>query len=134
MGVNASTRGPESSDEIDNDRSNFQIPRGWQPYNHTAPAHFGANGRLISGFSTASEPSARHLAELREAIVEHAVAAIFVGETVNPQAAQTVADDLGIVVGAVYTGSLSGPDGPAATYQDFIRTNVERIVAAPGSD
>ena len=43
-----------------------------------------------------------------------------------------MADDLGIEVVPVYTGSLSEPDGPAATYQDFIRTNVERIVAALG--
>ena len=87
---------------------------------------------IIPGFSTASEPSARHLANLREAIAEHAVPAIFVGLTVSSQAAQVVADDLGIEAVAVYTGSLSEPDGPAATYQDFIRTNVERIVAGLG--
>ena len=85
---------------------------------------------IIPGFSTVAEPSARHLAGLREAIAEHGVPAIFVGLTVSSQAAQVVADDLGIEVVAVYTGSLSEPDGPAATYQDFIRTNVERIVAA----
>ena len=87
---------------------------------------------IIPGFSTASEPSARHVAGLHDAIAEHAVPAIFVGLTVSSQAAQVVADDLGIEVVPVYTGSLSEPDGPAATYQDFIRTNVERIVAALG--
>ena len=85
---------------------------------------------IITGFSTLSEPSARHLANLREAIAEHGVPAIFVGLTVSPHVAQVIADDLGIEVVSVYTGSLSEPDGPAATYQDFIRTNVERIVAA----
>ena len=85
---------------------------------------------LIPGFSTVSEPSARHLANLREAIAEHGVPAIFVGLTVSSHVAQVIADDLGIEVVSVYTGSLSEPDGPAATYQDFIRTNVERIVAA----
>ena len=85
---------------------------------------------IIPGFSTVSEPSARHLAGLREAIADHGVPAIFVGLTVSSQAAQVVADDLGIEVVSVYTGSLSEPDGPAATYQDFIRTNVDRIVAA----
>ena len=87
---------------------------------------------IIPGFSTASEPSARHVAGLHDAIAEHAVPAIFVGLTVSSQAAQVMADDLGIEVVPVYTGSLSEPDGPAATYQDFIRTNVERIVAALG--
>ncbi len=85
---------------------------------------------IIPGFSTMSEPSARHLAALREAIAEYGVPAIFVGLTVSSQTAQVIADDLGIEVVSVYTGSLSEPDGPAATYQDFIRTNVERIVAA----
>ena len=91
---------------------------------------FTVRDTIIPGFSTASEPSARHLASLHEAIAEHAVPAIFVGSTVNSQVAQVVADDLGIEVVAVYTGSLSEPGGPAATYQEFIRTNVERIVAA----
>ena len=85
---------------------------------------------IIPGFSTVSEPSARHLASLREAMAEHGVPAIFVGLTVSTHVAQVVADDLGIEVVSVYTGSLSDPDGPAATYQDYMRTNVERIVAA----
>ena len=85
---------------------------------------------LIPGFSTVAEPSARHLAGLREAMAEHEVPAIFVGLTVSTHVAQVVADDLGIEVVSVYTGSLSDPDGPAATYQGFIRTNVELIVAA----
>ncbi len=85
---------------------------------------------IIPGFSTVSEPSARHLANLREAIAEHGVPAIFVGLTVSSDVAQVIADDLGIEMVSVYTGSLSEPDGPAATYPDFIRTNVDRIVDA----
>ena len=85
---------------------------------------------VVPGVSTASEPSARHLAQLRETIAEHGIPAIFIGTTVSPQMAQSVADDLDIELVAIYTGSLSEPDGPAATYQDFMRTNVERIVAA----
>ena len=85
---------------------------------------------VIPGFSTVAEPSARHLAALREAIAEHGVPAIFVGLTVDAQVARTVAGDLGIDVVSVYTGSLSDAAGPAATYSDFMRTNVERIVSA----
>ena len=106
---------------------------------HDALAYFAARygfellDSVIPGVSTASEPSARHLAQLREVIAEHAVPAIFVGTVVNPQVAQSVASDLGIEVVPIYTGSLSEADGPAATYQDFMRTNVERIVAALGA-
>ena len=85
---------------------------------------------IVPGVSTASEPSARHLAQLRETIAEHGAPAIFIGTTVSPQIAESVAGDLGIELVAIYTGSLSEPDGPAANYQDFMRTNVERIVAA----
>ena len=106
---------------------------------HDALAYFAARygfellDSVIPGVSTASEPSARHLAQLREVIAEHAVPAIFVGTVVNPQVAQSVASDLGIEVVPIYTGSLSEADGPASTYQDFMRTNVERIVAALGA-
>lgn len=85
---------------------------------------------VIPGVSTVAEPSARHLAELREQITEHQAPAIFVGTTVDARVAQSVADDLDIAVVPVYTGSLSDESGPAATYGDFIRTNVERIVSA----
>ncbi len=85
---------------------------------------------VIPGFSTVAEPSARHVAALREAIAEHGVPAVFVGVTVEAQVARAVAGDLGIDVVPVYTGSLSDAAGPAASYPDFIRTNVERIVSA----
>ncbi|MDE0227418.1 MAG: metal ABC transporter substrate-binding protein, partial [Spirochaetaceae bacterium] len=88
---------------------------------------------VVPGFSTVAEPSARHLAELRELLAEHAVPAIFVGTTVNPQVAESIADDLGIVVVPIYTGSLSEGGGAADTYDRFMRTNVARIVAALGS-
>ena len=85
---------------------------------------------VVPSVSTVAEPSARHLAELRELIVENVVPAIFVGTTVNPQVAEAIAADLGIVVVPIYTGSLSEAGGPADTYDRFMRTNVERIVTA----
>ncbi len=88
---------------------------------------------VVPGFSTVAEPSARHLAELRELLAERAIPAIFVGTTVNPQVAESIASDLGIAVVPIYTGSLSEAGGPADTYDRFMRTNVERIVAALGS-
>ena len=41
-----------------------------------------------------------------------------------------MADDTGIRVVPVYHASLSGPDGPAATYIDMMRYNVAAIVEA----
>ncbi len=85
---------------------------------------------VIPGASTASEPSIRHMAELRETIAERDIPAIFVGTSVSRQIAEPLTSELGIELVAVHTGSLSEPGGPADTYEKFIRTNVERIVTA----
>ena len=55
---------------------------------------------------------------------------ILVGNTVNPSLASQIADDTGIRLVQFYTGSLSEPDGSAATYLDYMRYNVSTIVDA----
>jgi len=87
-------------------------------------------GTLVPGYSTMAEPSAQELAALETAIGGLNVPAIFVGDTVNPSLAQRVADDTHIRLVFVYTGSLTKAGGPASTYPDFIRYNVNAIVDA----
>ncbi len=87
-------------------------------------------GAVFPGFSTLAAPSAQELSELEEAIRASGVRAVFVGVTVNPQLAQQVAEDTGIMVVPLYTGSLSGPEGPANSYLALMRTDVSAIVAA----
>jgi ABC-type Zn uptake system ZnuABC Zn-binding protein ZnuA len=87
-------------------------------------------GAVIPGFSTLSEPSAQELAALQNAIATLGVPAILVGYTVNPNLAERVATDTGVQLVSVHTGSLTGPEGTAPTYLDFIRYNVEAIVSA----
>jgi manganese/iron transport system substrate-binding protein len=87
-------------------------------------------GSVIPSFSTLAEPSAQQLAALQDQIREQGVQAIFVGTTVNPNLEAQLAQDLGIQIVAIYTGSLSDADGPAATYLDFMRYNVGVIVDA----
>ncbi len=58
--------------------------------------------------------------------------AIFVGTTVNPDLAAGVAEDLGIPLVPLYTGSLSGPEGPVGSYLAFMRYNVLAIADALG--
>ncbi len=86
-------------------------------------------GAVIPGFSAVAEPSAQELAALEEAIRSHGVPAIFVGTTVNPRLAERVARDTGTRLLRIYTGSLSGPEGPAPTYLELMRYNVRTIVA-----
>ena len=87
-------------------------------------------GAVIPGYSTLSEPSAQEIANLEDTIRKTGVKAIFVGKTVNPTLEQRVAQDTGAKIVYLYTGSLSGPDGPAATYLDFMHYDVSAIVSA----
>lgn len=87
-------------------------------------------GVVTAGYSTLSEPSARDIAELEEAIKRYDVPAIFVSTSVNPQVAEQIAADTGIKVVSIYTGSLSDEQGPASTYLEYMRYDVSQIVFA----
>jgi ABC-type Zn uptake system ZnuABC Zn-binding protein ZnuA len=87
-------------------------------------------GAVFPGYSTLAEPSARELAALEDAIREFDVKAVFVGMTVNPDLAQRIADDTGVRLVVLYTGSLSEAGGPADDYVSFMRYNVSAIVEA----
>ena len=85
-------------------------------------------GAIIPGYSSMAEPTAKELATLEDAINDMDVPAVFVGNTVNPSLAERVTEDTGTQLIYLYTGSLSEQDGPASTYLDYIRYNVEAIV------
>jgi ABC-type Zn uptake system ZnuABC Zn-binding protein ZnuA len=94
--------------------------------------HYGFKmvGAVIPGYNTLAEPSAQDLANLEDTIRKLGVKAIFVGETANPALTERVTQDTGIRLVTLYNASLSKPDGPAATYLDFMRYNVNAIVKA----
>jgi len=89
-------------------------------------------GAVIPAFSTAAAPSAQELAALEDAIREYSVEAIFVGTTINSSLAGQVAEDTGIELVRLYTGSL-GPEGSGVeTYVAYICFNTIAIVDALG--
>lgn len=90
-------------------------------------------GAIVPAYSAAAEPSAQQLAQLQDTIQALGAPAIFVGTTVNPDLANQIADDLGIQVVPIYTGSLSESGGPASTYLQFMRYDVIMIVEALNS-
>ena len=94
--------------------------------------HFGFEiiGAIIPGYSTQSEPTAGDLAELETSIHQFGVQAIFVGISLNPSLAERVAEDTGVQMVPIYTESLSDATGPAATYTEMIRFDVDAIVTA----
>lgn len=82
-------------------------------------------GAVVPGYSAVAEPSAKELAALEDTIRALGVKAVFVGNTVNPNLAERVANDTNTRLMYIYTDSLSDAGGPAATYLDFMRHNVD---------
>jgi manganese/iron transport system substrate-binding protein len=113
-----------------------QIPPGQRKLvtDHEAFTYFAARygfqqvGAIVPGYSTLAQPSAQELAALEDAIRKLSVKAVFVGETVNPNLAQRVAQDTGVKLVYLYTGALSDSNGPAGTYLDFMHYDVNQIV------
>jgi ABC-type Zn uptake system ZnuABC Zn-binding protein ZnuA len=95
---------------------------------------FDELGTVVPGLSTLAEPSAQDLAALETAIRESGVPAVFVGMTVNPALAEQVAAETGTRVVFLYSEALSAPGGPASTYLDLMRYNVDTIVRALGGE
>jgi ABC-type Zn uptake system ZnuABC Zn-binding protein ZnuA len=91
---------------------------------------FEVIGAVIPVFSSAAEPSARELADLQEKILDLDVSVILVGEAIGSSILDAIREDTGTELIYLYTGSLSEQGGPAATYLDFMRYNVETIVAS----
>jgi ABC-type Zn uptake system ZnuABC Zn-binding protein ZnuA len=89
-------------------------------------------GAVVPAYSTNAEPSAQELAELQDAIKEFDVKAVFVGTTINPALSERVAEDTGIRLVPLYTGSLGGPGSGVESYIDYICYNTTSIVEALG--
>lgn len=87
-------------------------------------------GAAIPAYSTAAEPSPRELADLNDKIKAEGIPALFVGITANQQLTALIAQDTGVDLVPLYTGSLSEPGGPADTYLLFMRYDVDAIVKA----
>ncbi len=87
-------------------------------------------GAVIPSYSTLAAPSAQEYARLVEQVRSRGVAAIFVDASINPVLAERLAADSGAALVPLYTASLTGPAGPAASYLDFMRYNIGAIVQA----
>ena len=89
-------------------------------------------GAVVPGYSSLSAPSAQELAALEDSIRALGVPVIFVGNTVNTSLSERVAQDTQIRLVQILTGSLTEADGPAPTYLEYMRFNVNAIVSALG--
>jgi ABC-type Zn uptake system ZnuABC Zn-binding protein ZnuA len=104
--------------------------------NHVTLNYFAARygltpvGVVIPGGSTVGEPSAQDVIALIETIQQYGVPVIFTETTVSEDLASQIADEVGATIAQLYTESLSEPDGPAATYLDYMRYNATQVAEA----
>lgn len=94
-------------------------------------AAYGIRFFSPQGVSTEAEPSAAEVARLIRQIREERITAVFMANMVNPATLRRIAAEAGVAVGGrLYADALSGPDGPAPTYEAMFRHNVGLIVPA----
>lgn len=100
---------------------------------HDAFGYFGDRYDVAfmspQGITTASEASAQDVARLIEQIREQRLQSYFFENATSPRLVEQIAAATDIRPGGtLYVGALSGPDGPATTYLEMFRYNVERLV------
>ncbi|MDM8529369.1 metal ABC transporter substrate-binding protein [Anaerolineales bacterium HSG24] len=97
--------------------------------NHYANRYgLGQINSIIPSYSSNTSPSAQELAELQNQIIEQKIRVIFVSATANMTLAERLAEDTGIKLIPLYTGSLGEEGSGAETYLDYMRHNTQMIV------
>ncbi|MRX43743.1 metal ABC transporter substrate-binding protein [Agromyces kandeliae] len=93
-------------------------------------------GSVIPGFDDNAEPSAAEIDALVERIAETGVQAVFSEASISPKAAETIADEAGVVVysgeDALYGDSLGQPGTEGETYLGSQLHNVRLILESWG--
>jgi zinc/manganese transport system substrate-binding protein len=102
---------------------------------HDAFGYFGAAYGLEviapEGVSTESEASAKDVAKIIRQIKAEKIPAVFMENITDHRLLDQIASETNAKVGGtLYTDALSLPDGPAGTYLDMFRNNIETLTAA----
>jgi zinc/manganese transport system substrate-binding protein len=83
------------------------------------------------GVSTESEASARDVAKIITQIKRQKIPAVFLENVTDPRLSKRIADEAGARVGGtLYSDALTDEKGPAPTYIDMIRHNIQALSAA----
>lgn len=89
---------------------------------------YGLQFLAPQGINTGSEASAAGVASLIQQIKARKAPAIFVENVSNPRLIQQIASETGVNIGGkLYSDALSAAGGPASTYIDMMRHNVNSI-------
>ena len=105
---------------------------------HDAFGYFGAAYGLEviapEGVSTESEASAKDVAKIIRQIKAEHIPAVFMENITDHRLLDQIAKETNAKIGGtLYTDALSPPGGPAATYLDMFRNNIETLATALSS-
>jgi zinc/manganese transport system substrate-binding protein len=94
---------------------------------------YGVTFLAPEGISTDAEASAADVARLITQIKAEGVTALFVENMSDPRLVQQISDETGVKLGGeLYADALSDAGGPAPSYLDMFRHNVDLLVQAMG--
>ena len=86
------------------------------------------------GVSTESEASAKDVAKIITQIKKEKIPAVFLENVTDSRLLNQISKETGAKIGGtLYSDALSPPDGPARTYLDMFRNNIDTIAAALSS-
>ncbi len=94
-------------------------------------AAYGVRFLAAQGLSSAAEPSPRAVAALVRQVRSSGSRALFLERTGDPRLMQRIAQETGVAIGGtLYADALSGPDGPAPSYEALMRHNTQSLLRA----
>ena len=105
---------------------------------HDAFGYFGATYGLEfiapEGVSTESEASAKDVAKIIRQIKAEKIPAVFLENVTDRRLLDQIARETSAKIGGtLYSDALSEPNGPAGTYLDMFRNNIQALTAALSS-
>ncbi len=117
--------------------SAIAVPQRIVVTSHDAFAYLGRELQIQFlaplGLSAEVDASAADVAAVIDQIREYQVQALFVENITNPRLVHRIGSEAGIAVGGrLYSDALSEAQGPAGTYLEMMRHNVETLVRALG--
>jgi zinc/manganese transport system substrate-binding protein len=94
-------------------------------------AAYGVEFIAPQGVSTETEASARDVARIIRQIKAQKIPAVFLENVSDPRLVRRISDETGAKIGGtLFSDALSGPQGPAPTYIDMMRHNLQQLTDA----
>ena len=97
-------------------------------------AAYGVQFITPQGVSTETQPTAKDVAKIISQIKRQKIPAVFMENVSDPRLLKQIADETGAKIGGtLYSDALTDQTGPAPTYLDLIRHNLQSVFAALSS-